>query len=215
MKLIALLLAATALTSAFAQDQPQPSGWQPGPPDGPLAPADPVDNALVVPQPQGPNPRGAVAAMMAIDPKYTEGVVVVTARGGTPEPKEWLVVARDTNDLGTLHKITVANGNVISDSLSLNTYESFRQDVNIDPEQVQVDSDAAFLIAQPIAAANGQIIGKADYALTVRGKDAAPIWTINCFGMNGFFMGKVVLLATDGTVLETPGFKNQPTVSGP
>lgn len=215
MKLIALLLAATALTSAFAQDQPQPSRWQPGPPDGPLAPADPVDNALVVPQPQGPNPRGAVAAMMAIDPKYTEGVVVVTARGGTPEPKEWLVVARDTNDLGTLHKITVANGNVISDSLSLNTYESFRQDVNIDPEQVQVDSDAAFLIAQPIAAANGQIIGKADYALTVRGKDAAPIWTINCFGMNGFFMGKVVLLATDGTVLETPGFKNQPTVSGP
>lgn len=215
MKIFPLLFVALALNSAFAQDQPQPTGWQPGPADGPMAPSDPVGETLVAPQPQGPNPRGAVAAMMAIDPKYTEGVVVVTARGGTPEPKEWLVVARDTDDLGTLHKITVANGNVVSDSLSLNTYESFRQDVNINPEQVQVDSDAAFLIAQPIAAANGQIIGKADYALTVRGKDAAPIWTINCFGMNGFFIGKVVLLATDGTVLETPGFKNQPAVSGP
>jgi hypothetical protein len=208
MKIFALLFAA-ALTSAFGQD-----GWQPAPSDVPMAPSDPVGEALIA-QPQGPNPRGAVAAMMAIDPKYAEGVVVVTARGGTPEPKEWLVVARDTDDLGTLHKITVANGNVISDSLSLNTYESFRQNVNIDPQQVQVDSATAFTIAQPIAAANQQIIGHADYALTVRGKDSVPIWTINCFGMNGFFLGKIVLLATDGTVLETPGFKNQPAASGP
>lgn len=211
MKTLAVSLVFVALTSAFAQDQPQPTGWQVAPPDGPMVPEDSSLQAAPQPEVQGPDPRGAVAAMMAIDPKYTEGVVVVTARGGTPVPKQWTIVARDTDDLGTLHKITVDNGNVISDSLSLNTYESFRQDVNINPQQVQVDSDAAFLIAQPIAAANQQIIGHADYALTVRGKDAVPIWTINCFGMNGFFIGKVVLLATDGTVVETPGFKNQPT----
>jgi hypothetical protein len=211
MKLPALSLLLVALSPVLAQDQPQPGGWQVAPPDGLMAPSDSAPAPAMVPQVEGPDPRGAVAAMMAIDPKYTEGVVVVTARGGTPVPKEWTVIARDTDDLGTLHKITVVNGNVLSDSLSLNTYESFRQDVNIDPQQVQVDSGAAFLIAQPIAAANQQIIGHADYALTVRGKDSVPIWTINCFGMNGFFIGKVVLLATDGTVVETPGFKNQPT----
>ena len=146
--------------------------------------------------------------MTAIDPKYIDGIVLVTARNGTPEPAQWTVVARDSNDLGTLHKITVANGQVIADVQSMNAYESFRQDVAINPVQVQIDSGDAFLIAEPIAAANGKIIGHVDYALTVRGTDAAPLWTLNCFSLNGGFLGKVVLLATTGTVLSQAGFKN-------
>lgn len=181
---------------------------QPSSPDASLAPGIPA-------QDPGPAPTGAEAAMLAIDPKYTEGIVVVTARGGTPVPKEWIVVARDTDNQGVLHKITVANGQVISDAPSLNTYEALRQNVNIQPNQVQVDSDNAFWIAQPIAAANQKIIGHVDYALTIRGKDATPIWTLNCFDINGGYCGKVVLLATTGAVLETPGFPKSPSVDAP
>lgn len=153
-----------------------------------------------------PPPNWAVAAMLAIDPKYTNGIVLVTGRGGTPEPKQWVVVARDSDDLGTLHKLTVANGQVIADVLSMNAYESFRQDVAIAPPSVQVDSGDAFLIAQPIAAANGKIIGHVDYALTVRGTDATPIWTLNCFDLDNRFLGKIVMLASDGTILSQQGF---------
>ena len=213
MKTMKFLVFSLLLTgSLFAQDQPQPTGWE-----TPVTPvAMPQDPSLMAPQapvPQPPQQNGAVAAMLAIDPKYTEGILVVTARGGTPEPKEWVVVARDTNDLGVLHKITVADGSVINDVQSLNAYESFRQDVNIDPEQVQVDNGQAFFIAQPIAAANQQIIGHVDYALTIRGKDSTPIWTLNCFDINGVYIGKVILLATTGAVLETPGFRNAPSPS--
>ncbi len=191
-----------------------PGGWQEIGPDTPeVAPADPdamaIQQAPAVPTPP---PNWAVAAMLAIDPKYTEGIVVVTARNGTPEPPQWTVIARDSNDLGTLHVLTVADGQVINDKPSLNAYESFRQNVNIDPQQVQVDSGDAFLIAQPIAAANQKIIGHVDYALTVRGRDTTPIWTLNCFDLNGGYLGKVVLLATTGAVLETPGFRNRPTI---
>lgn len=172
----------------------------------------PAENMVPAAQvaPEAPPPNWALGAMLAIDPKYTEGIVLVTGRNGNPEPSQWVVVARDTDDLGTLHKITVADGQVIADVQSMNAFEAFRQDVNIAPSQVQVDSGDAFLIAQPIAAANQKIIGHVDYALTTRGKDAAPIWTLNCFDLNGGFLGKVILLATTGAVLSHPGFQNSP-----
>lgn len=210
-------------TSLLAQDQqPQPGGWQIDsidaqtqpyiPSDAPAPSSYETDPGVQAPAAPEVDPKGAVAAMMAIDPKYVEGIVVVTGRGGLPEPAQWIVVARDTNDLGVLHKITVADGQVIADVQSLNAYESFRQDVNINPEAVQVDSGQAFFIAQPVAAANQKIIGHVDYALTVRGKDSAPIWTLNCFDINGGYLGKVVILATTGDVLDTPGFRQRPAV---
>jgi len=192
-----------------AQDQPPATGWE-TPTLVVPAPLQP-DETLLAPPP--PPPNGAIAAMMAINPKYTGGMVVVTARGGTPQPREWTIVARDTNDLGVLHKLTVADGQVITDVQSLNAYESFRQDVQIDPGLVQVDSSQAFFIAQPIAAANQKIIGHVDYALTIQGKDATPIWTVNCFDIDGIYIGRVILLATNGAVLQTPGFANAPAAN--
>lgn len=206
-RIFALMLVAMPL-GLQAEDQSVATGWE----TPPVQPA-PV-SVPVAEQPEEVTPtvapNGAVAAMLAVDPKYLEGIVLVDGRGGNPQPREWVVVARDTNDLGTLHKITVADGQVIADVLSMNAYESFRQSVNINTQQVQVDSGQAFFIAQPIAAANQKIIGHVDYALTIRGKDATPIWTLNCFDIDGGFLGKVVLLATTGAVLETPGFKNAP-----
>jgi len=207
MKKACLFLLLASLHPLLAQDQSQPSDWS----VQPQAVVPDADAAPMAPQgPEGPPPNSAVGAMMAIDPKYTEGIVLVTARNGNPQPSQWVVVARDTDDLGTLHKITVADGQVIADVQSMNAFEAFRQDVNIDIPQVQVDSGDAFMIAQPIAAANQKIIGRVDYALTTRGKDAAPIWTLNCFDLNGAFLGKVILLSTTGAVLEHPGFRNAP-----
>lgn len=188
----------------------QGDGWQVVQPQGVTVPAVVDVPAGTMDAPQPPDPAGAVAAMLAIDPKYVNGIVLVTGRNGTPQPRKWVVVARDSDDLGTLHKLTVADSQVIADVQSMNAYESFRQDVSISPVSVQVDSGAAFQIAQPIAAANNKIIGHVDYALTIRGTDAAPIWTLNCFDINGGFLGKVVLLATTGAVLGQPGFRNSP-----
>lgn len=204
MRLFACLVFAAFCAGLRAEDQPAPSGWQDALPMASPAP----DTALIAQAPSVPTPppNWAVAAMLAIDPKYAEGIVLVVGKGGTPEPKQWIVVARDSDDQGTLHKITVEDGQVISDALSLNTYEALRQNVNIDPTQVQVDSGDAFLAAEPIAAANQKIIGHVDYTLTIRGKDATPIWTLNCFDLNGGFLGKVILLATTGDVIQTPGF---------
>jgi hypothetical protein len=198
-----VLVAAGQLAAGSLLADIQNGGWQVVPDASPAAPPVASD---ISPVPSGPAPDGAVAAMLAIDPRYVDGIVVVTARNGNPDPSQWTVVARDGDNLGVLHQITVADGQVIADRQSLNAYESFRQDVAIDPTMVQVDSGAAFSLVLPIAAANNKIIGHVDYALTVRGTDAAPLWTLNCFDVNGSFLGKVVLLATTGTVLSHSGF---------
>lgn len=222
--MLAAVLTLSAAVAALAdiQNDPLPpafgeggsiSGAAPGAEDvssdTPYIPGQSSGLSPGVPVP-GPDPTGAVTAMLAIPPQYIDGIVLVTATNGRPAPDKWIVVARDGNDLGTLHKLTVEAGQVISNALSFNAYESFRQNVSINPQAVQVDSPTAFLIAERYAAANQKIIGHADYALTVRGSDSVPIWTVNCFGTDGFFLGKVVLLATTGNVISHSGFRLAP-----
>lgn len=223
MRFFAGVLLFVLVSPLWAEDQQAPTGWQSADPWAPPAPSAPQviepsanasDQALITQAPPvaEPPPNWAVAAMLAIDPKYANGIVLVVGKGGTPEPRQWVVVARDSDNQGVLHKLTVQDGTVISDALSLNTYEALRQNVSIDPTQVQVDSGEAFLAAQPYGPANGgKIIGHVDYTLTIRGKDATPLWTLNCFDLNGGFLGKVILLATTGQIIQTPGFKNAPT----
>lgn len=206
--LLTVISLAVASGAAFAQNQPQPTGWVV------------EDNSIGViqqpvavqpqPAPPAPPPNWAVAAMLALNPKYVGGIVDVTASGGTPEPKQWIILARDTSNQGVLHRLTVADGQVIADVPSLNLVESMRQRVSIDPQAVQVDSGDAYLVVEPIAAANGKIIGHVDYSLHQEASDTGPIWTLNCFDLNGVYIGKVNLLATTGNVLSSPGFKNVP-----
>lgn len=205
------LLVAAPLAVAVAQDQPQPSGWGIAPPDVPPAQANPLIDAGQAAAPSF-DPNGALSAMLAVGPQYAQSIVVVTGRDGSPQPRQWTVMARDAENFGTLHTITVVGGQVLGDRSSLNAYEAMRQNVNIDITQVQVDSGQAFAIAQPIAAANQKIIGHCDYALTIRAADSVPIWTVNCFDMNGGYIGKIIMLATTGGIVETPGFRNVPAV---
>lgn len=205
------LFIAAPLALAFAQDQPQPSGWGVAPPDVPPAQANPLIDAEQAAVPSF-DPKGALSAMMAVGPQYSQSIVVVTGRDGSPQPRQWSIVARDSNDMGTLHTLNVVDGAVVGAPISLNAYEAMRQKVSIDITQVQVDSGQAFAIAVPIAAANQKILGHCDYALTMRSRDSTPIWTVNCFDMNGGYIGKVIMLATTGAIVETPGFRNAPAV---
>jgi len=43
---------------------------------------------------------GAVAAMLAVLPKYADGILEVIGKGGSPNPKEWVLQAWNTEDQG-------------------------------------------------------------------------------------------------------------------
>ena len=64
-------------------------------------------------------------------------------QGGDPNPREWILQAWNTEDPGTVHKLTVRDNQFVSDSLSVNIFEAVRKEINIPLAAVRVDSGSA------------------------------------------------------------------------
>ncbi len=193
-----IFLAAGAL--GFAQDKPVVDGLLP----------DTGGSGIPTVQTLPPTKGEAVAAMLAVPPKYVDGILEVTAQGGEPNPKEWIIQAWNTEDPGTIHRLTIRDDQFVSDSLSVNIYEAERKAINIPLQDVQVDSGSTYRIARSYASANGKTLGRVNYMLTSHAKRTPPVWTLDCFDEKGGHIGKLEILATSGAVAASPGFKATP-----
>ncbi len=157
-----------------------------------------------------PTKGEAVAAMLAVPPKYAGGILEVTGQGGDPNPREWILQAWNTEDPGTVHKLTVRDDQFVSDSLSVNIFEAVRKEINIPLPAVKLDSGGAYRIARSYASANGKSLGRVNFVLTVHAKRTPPVWALDCFDSGGSPIGKLEILATSGAVTASPGFKVSP-----
>lgn len=184
-----------------------------------LASAEPVIDGLLpdsggsgIPTVQTPAPtKGeAIAAMLAIPPKYANGILEISGQGGDPNPTAWILQAWNTEDPGTVHKLTVKDDQFVSDTLSVNIYEAERKQINIPLTDVQVDSGGAYRIALAYAKANGKALSHVNYNLVVHAKRTPPVWTLDCFDAKGGRLGKLEILATTGAVQARPGFSESP-----
>lgn len=193
-----IFLAAGAL--GFAQDKAVVDGLLP----------DTGGSGIPTVQTLAPTKGEAVAAMLAVPPKYVGGILEVTGQGGEPNPREWIIQAWNTEDPGTIHKLTIRDDQFVSDSLSVNIYEAERKAINIPLQDVQVDSGSAYRIARSYASANGKTLGRVNYMLTTHAKRTPPVWTLDCFDAKGEHIGKLEILATSGAVTASPGFKTTP-----
>lgn len=198
MKTIYVLLAAGSI--GLAQDKPIVDGLLP----------DSGGSGIPEVQTLAPTKGEAVAAMLAVPPKYAGGILEITGSDGDPNPKEWILQAWNTEDPGTVHKLTVRDDQFVSDSLSVNIFEAERKEINIPLPGVRVDSGSVFRIARSYASANGKSLGHVNYVLTVHAKRTPPVWTLDCFDAGGSHIGKLEILATSGAVTASPGFKVSP-----
>lgn len=153
-----------------------------------------------------PTKGEAMAAMLAVPYKFRDGILEVTGEGGSPNPAQWVLQAWNTEDPGTVHKLTVEGDQFISDVLSVNVFEATRKEINIPLPSVQIDSGSAFKIAKAAAAANGKSLGRVNYTLTIRAKRTPPIWLLECFDEAGKRIGRLEILATSGDVIGGEGF---------
>lgn len=168
------------------------------------------DGGIPAVQTIAPTKGEAVAAILAVPPKYNDGILEVTGQGGEPNPAEWIIQAWNTEDPGTVHKLTIRDDQFVSDVLSVNIFEAERKAINIPLPDLRLDSGAVYRIAQSYASANGRKLGRVNYMLTVRAKHTPPIWTLDCFDGAGAHIGKLEILATSGEVTASPGFKVSP-----
>lgn len=153
---------------------------------------------------------GAIATLQALPAKYQAGVLKLSADNARPNPDTWYIVARGVSDDSPMHNITMAGGQVVSDKPTLGLRQIFSAPSPIDLSKVTIDSGAAYGIAQQYAQANGKSLGGVSFALEQKGSDAAPLWSIWCYGVDGSYYGLMTLLATDGTVVSNDAFANRP-----
>ena len=198
MKTIFALLAAGSI--GLAQDKPVVDGMLP----------DSGGSGIPTVETLAPTKGEAVAAMLAVPPKYAGGILEIIGQGGDPNPREWILQAWNTEDPGTVHKLTVRDDQFVSDSLSVNVFEAVRKEINIPLPAVRLDSGSAYRIARSYASANGKTLGRVNYMLTVHAKRTPPVWTLDCFDAKGSRIGKLEILATSGEVTASPGFKTSP-----
>lgn len=153
---------------------------------------------------------GAVAAMLALPAKYSNGILKVYGDGGNPQPALWNIIARDKDNLGTIRRLTVSGGQLIKDTASFNMGQMFRNDEYFYPQSIIVDSDKAYSIAASYAAANNTRLGSVNYSLVDQGPDVDPMWFLDCRDASGKRIGKLSIIATNGRVVSASGFARSP-----
>lgn len=165
---------------------------------------------------QAPDPGGALEAMMAVPPKYSQGFLLVKGNDGQIQPKTWMIYAKDDDpDSGPLapsrvQTFKVVKGEAVAQGPSLNLIEDLRMAQAFSAPDIQVDSNSAFLTAESYAAANGRAIGSVNYTLSRSNGSDTALWTLDCFDIENKPIGTLVISATDGSVISSKGMPKTP-----
>lgn len=155
--------------------------------------------------------KGALACLNSLPDKYRNGVLKLSADNANPDPTTWYVVAKAGGGDSGIRNITVASGEVTSDTPALGLRQIFSSDKPVNIAKVEIDSRDAFEIAQRYANANGKTIGSVSFVLNQKGSSAVPIWSVWCYGPSGNYFGEMQLLATDGSVISNDAFTRAPS----
>ncbi len=145
---------------------------------------------------------GALAALQALPPKYRDGVLKLSADNGTPNPPQWYVTALNSSQSDTIHSITITDGQITSEKLSLDL-RSALQNSPLNLSIIRIGSTEAWNAAASYVQGKGKNLASVSYVLQQQGKDAAPIWSIWCYDKRGSYIGFLKILATTGTVISS------------
>ena len=124
-------------------------------------------------------------------------VIELRGRGGSPQPSAWKVTIDEPRARGGVREIDVQRGKIVGERTP--TARSSGSPMNFN--QLNLDSEGAFTIANQEAEKAGVPFDRVDYRLTSGTGGGAPVWALDLFdGKNGR-MGSIEFAADSGTVL--------------
>lgn len=144
-----------------------------------------------------------LSAFDGIPSRFQEGVLRISADNASPNPSRWYFVARNTQRRGLLANLTVADGQVLNESPTLNPRTLITGAAPINRQRIQVDSNAAFERAREFSSRRGQTLASVSFVMEQHGPDAAPIWSIWCYNRAGSYIGFLSILASTGAVVSS------------
>jgi hypothetical protein len=146
----------------------------------------------------------AYKALKVFGKKYGDGslnrVVEVRGRSGVPQPAVWKVVSLDPGARGGVVEAEVQRGKIISERTPTNRSGGA---IPMNFNQLNLDSDGAFTIADQEMQKHNLPFDHVDYVLRSSGASTPPVWFLELFdGPNGR-IASLELAADTGAVLNS------------
>jgi hypothetical protein len=124
-------------------------------------------------------------------------VVEVRGRFGAPEPAQWKVVVDDPAARGGLREFDVQRGRVVAERTPAS--RDLGRPINLN--QLNLDSDGAFTVANQEAQKIPVPFDRVDYVLRSGTRGGAPVWQLELFDRRNGRVGSLDVSADTGSVL--------------
>ncbi|MEQ1861315.1 MAG: hypothetical protein ABMA13_15440 [Chthoniobacteraceae bacterium] len=128
--------------------------------------------------------------------KTLNRVVELRGRSGAPQPQVWKIIASDPTARGGLIEVEVQRGRIISQRTPTG-----RSSATMDLNQLNLDSDGAFTIADQELRKEGIPFDRIDYLLRSSAQQQPPTWQLELFD-RGNKVATFRIAADTGTVID-------------
>lgn len=136
-------------------------------------------------------------------PPAVDWIAEMTARGGIPQPSDWEVIAYDQRAPRLLYRFWAGSGRAGEGGFDDQRYPDDVPVGYFSPNQIGVDSVAAFTIAEGEARKAKMAFDSCDYLLRVREYSNDPLWRLELLDASRHIVGKLYISGTNGAVLRT------------
>jgi len=153
-------------------------------------------------QAQGGSALAALDAFLVAAPLET-GAQVLGMVGffGQPEPVQWLILTSHPATPGVLRESIFARGRILAERKFSPLPGQDLPHLPISRAALNVDSAAAFRVAEELAHRQKRAFDSAHFQLRVRDLGAEPVWMLTLLNSAQVSVGVVYLSATTGAVL--------------
>jgi len=136
-------------------------------------------------------------------PRAVQWVAEMQATRGIPQPSDWEILSYDDRFPQLLYRFRSGGGRANDIGPDEQRYPIDVPMGYFSPNQIAVDSVAAFTIAEGEARRARVAFDSCDYLLRVREFSTEPLWRLELSDANRRLVGKIYLSATSGAVLRT------------
>jgi hypothetical protein len=124
-------------------------------------------------------------------------VVEVRGRFGSPEPQVWKVTLREAGARGGVKEFDIQRGKVISERTPVSRGASTPMNFN----QLNLDSEGVFTIANQESQKANVVFDRTDYVLRGGTQGGAPVWTVELYERRNGKVGVFEIAADSGAIL--------------
>ena len=133
-------------------------------------------------------------------------VLAVSGDSGNQQPGMWMIVLDDPAARGGVRELQIVSGQVASERTPVSS--ELAGGKTIDLNQLNLDSDGAYQVAQEEAKKNGAGFDQASYRLSVDPDTGKPLWVVRLLDSRRQGVGIVKVAADNGSLVSSSNWAN-------